>query len=230
MVAEILDTNNLVHEAMVNYWRLEVEKANLARHNLKTRFERYCNARLDGKTRGDILLQRLHDIFNHGLGRKWSTTQQKIFKAFVDAALPKIYGNEWEEVKVRVMRERGLDKESPWALVNMARRNGKTFVTAGTAAAFILAIPNLSVAIFSTGLRASQLLRTTLNDMIEGAFETATFVKREQYNVLQKNKETYVLSHPDGGKQVIGCYPGSVRVSKLLLWEGAFNLLVKGVV
>ena len=189
MPARILDTRTLVHEPLTNYWRVKVEEAKAAKHNLKTRFDRYSAARLDGKTRGDVLLQRLHDIFNYGLGRKWSVTQQKIFKAFVDTALPKIYGNEWEEVKVRVMRERGLDKESPWALVNMARRNGKTYVTAGTAAAFILAIPELSLAIFSTGMRASQLMRSTLNDMIEGAFETGTHVKREQYAVLQKNKD-----------------------------------------
>jgi hypothetical protein len=124
---------------------------------------------MDGKTHGDKLLARLHDIFNHGLGKRWSTTQQKIFKVFVDAALPKIYGVEWEEVKVRVMRDRKLEKEQPWALVNMARRNGKTYVTSGTAAAFILAIPNLSVAIFSTGTKGYlEFLWVTLKSPVGG--------------------------------------------------------------
>lgn len=217
-MTEILNTRAILHQPLLRHWEAEVEKREQAQHNRKTRFERYVNDTSRGRVRGDVILKRLYDVFNHGMGRRWSATQQLIFKAFVDTALPKIYGDEWEEVKVRVMRERGLDKHSPWALVNMARRNGKTFVTAGTAAAFILVIPNLSVAIFSTGIRASQMLRDTLNDMIEGAFAAGTHVRREQYRVLQKNKEVYIMEHPNGGKQVIGCYPGSVRVSSGFLF------------
>jgi hypothetical protein len=217
-MVRVLNTRAMIHQAALDHWLRERQQYETALYRRQTRFELCDASRANRTSRGDQLLVRLYAMFNHGLGRKWSPTQQKIFKAFVDSALPKIYGYrrlpfmckfseltheryEWEEVKTRVMRERGLLKEQPWALVNMARRNGKTFVTAGTAAAFILTIPGLSIAIFSTGIRASQLLRGTLNDMIDSAFDLGTHARRESYRVVQKNKEMYVFDHPEGGQR-----------------------------
>jgi hypothetical protein len=112
------------------------------------------------------------------------------------------------------MKKRKLKTATPWVLVNMARRNGKTFVSAGTVAAMSLAIPGLSIAIFSTGERASRLFRSAYDDMLARAFTKATHVQEHEYKIITRNKEMLVFEHPNGfDKQVVGCYPGSVRVS-----------------
>ena len=53
-----------------------------------------------------------------------------------------------------------------------------------------------------------------VRDMIEKAF-TRGSVLREDYQIDTDNKEQLVFIGPDGTKRVLGCYPGSVRVSLL---------------
>lgn len=96
----------------------------------------------------------------------------------------------------------------------MARRNGKTFVTSGTAAALFLAVPNIKIAIFSTCRRTSQMMLNAITDMLEKAFELGVKVNRQDYQVVSRNSETIVFVGPDGSKRSIGSYPGSVRVSR----------------
>jgi len=209
----ILDTAKILHEPLVEFWTNEVVIFKTTRkHGLKSRFQRACAASNINNARGDILLGKVQDLFHNGMGIKWSEVQLRIFRAFIDACLPKIYGEEWEEVKQRVLSQRGLDCLQQETLVNMARRNGKTFVTSGTAAALFLIIPNLSVAVFSTGERAAKMLMTATLEKIEAAFDLGTHVNREGYGLMSKNKEMLVYKHPLGGKQVLGCYPGSVKV------------------
>lgn len=200
------------------------------RHNIRNRYERASNAAHgshgSGNYKGDVLLQQINSLFYEGFGVKWSEVQQRIFKACIDACLPKIYGDEWEEAKTRVMAKRGISKMHQEVLVNMARRNGKTFVVSGAAAALFLVVPNMSVAVFSTGERAAKMLMTATLEKIDAAFTLGTHVNKQGYNLVQKNKEMLVMEHPSGGKQVFGCYPGSVRVSLLLrfflfLFDGA---------
>lgn len=214
----VLDTANILHAELVEYWTKENELyRKTRRHNIKNRYERIhsTDRSLLNSTKGDKLLQQTQDLFYEGMGLKWSEVQLKIFKAFIDSCLPKIYGDEWEEVKQRVMFQRGLARMQQETLVNMARRNGKTFVTSGTAAALFLMIPNLSVAVFSVSERQSKMLMTATLEKIDAAFEKGTHVNRQGYTVISKNKELLVMEHPNGGKQVLGCYPGSVRVSFL---------------
>lgn len=74
-----------------------------------------------------------------------------------------------------------------------------------------LAIPGLSIAIFSTGERASRLFRSAFDDMLARAFAKGTHVQEHEYKVITKNKEMLVFQHPTGAKQVVGCYPGEKK-------------------
>lgn len=51
-------------------------------------------------------------------------------------------------------------------------------------------------------------------EKIEMAFNRGTHVNRNDYNLVTKNQEMMVFEHPEGGKQVLGCYPGSTKVSQ----------------
>jgi hypothetical protein len=211
-MTNVLNTAAMLHEEMLEYHTANSDNTLTTRqHNIPTRYERTELAR---KTMcsGDFLLQQVQDLFHHGMNVRWSDVQIKIFNAFIDACLPKIYGDEWNEVKQRVMSQRNLNRIQQETLVLMARRNGKTFVTSGTAAALFLVIPNLSVAVFSVSERQSKMLMTATMERIEAAFELGTHVNRQGYSTVQSNKEMIVMKHPSGGKQVLGCYPGSVRV------------------
>jgi len=98
-------------------------------------------------------------------------------------------------------------------LINMGRRNGKTWVTSGTVAAIFLMVPGVSIAVFSVGKRQAELFMQAAVEKIELAFEKGTHVKKSDYNVVRCSQEMLVYEHPMGGKQILGCYPGSSKVS-----------------
>jgi hypothetical protein len=163
--------------------------------------------------RGDELVQNVRDMFFKGLGIKWGDDQIRVFTAFLSSCLPLIYGDTWPEEKTRVLFEWQMNREIMYSLVNMARRNGKTYVTSGTAASLLLCVPNIKIAIFSTCKRTSQMMMSATLDMLEMAFERGTHVKRQDFVVVTKNMESVCFEGPDRTKRLLGSFPGSVRVS-----------------
>jgi len=183
------------------------------KHNLGTRFERISKVSGNLTIQGDKILYKLHDLFHHGMGVLWSPVQITIFVAAVDAVLPKIYGIYWDESKTRVLRSRGLEKVSQELMIQMARRNGKTFVVAGVSAALLLTVPGIKIAIFSVSERQSKMLKVEIDNRIEAAWKSGTHVKKEDFTKIETNKEAWIyLMNSTGTKQSLGSYPGSVRV------------------
>ncbi len=211
---EIIDTSVLYHTKLINYWRNEHEVYEKSRHGAVNRFDRAASGpKRSGKTNGDRTLEQTMDLFLNGFGVVWSLVQINIFHALINAILPRIYLDEWEEVKGRVMLQRALDRIWQEILINMGRRNGKTWITSGAAAAFFLMIPGISIAVFSVGKRQAELFMTAAVEKIKLAFARGTHVKKSDYNVIRESQEMLVYEHPLGGKQVLGCYPGSSKVS-----------------
>lgn len=186
---------------------------------LHTRFERITR---DGlvklERRGDAILAAMRDTFHHGLGIEWGENQIRVFNAFVFSSLALIYGEEWPENKARVLAEWGEDRECPYTVVSMARRNGKTFSTAGVVVSMLLCIPHVKIAIFSTCKRTSQMMMSAAVEMLEKAFDRGTHASRQKYVQVSKNTEAIVFEGPDKTKRTLGCFPGSVRVSTVLFF------------
>ena len=88
-------------------------------------------------------------------------------------------------------------------------------MVSGCAAAAFLVIPGFVIAIFSVGKRQAEMFMTSAVDKIGMAFRRATHVRKEQYNELKKTQETMIYVHPTGEKQILGCYPGSVKVCRV---------------
>ncbi len=213
----VIDSSQVYHSAMVKHWQKEEEKAYARQAYIPDRIRQLDDAMSGNYVKqGDLLVQRVKDIFYNGLGIKWGTDQIKVFNAFLHASLPLIYGDAWPEAKARVMKELDIRHEQMFCLVNMARRNGKTFVTSGTAAALFLAVPNIKVAIFSTCKRTSQMMLNAITEMIEKAFEIGTKVNRQDYQEVSRNSESIIFLGPDNTKRAISSYPGSVKVSNYL--------------
>lgn len=222
-VRRIIDGSKSFHANLVKYWDLEEKKHQQVIRRIPNRFE-LLEKQLETKAEqlGDNLVARVRDVFHNGLSFNgtpivWGDDQIRVFEAFLASCLPLIYGNSWADEKARVMADWGLERERMYSLVNMARRNGKTFVTSGTAAALLLCIPNIKIAIFSTCKRTSQMMMSAIMDMLDGAFERGTRVSKEDFAVVTKNMESVCFEGPDGTKRILGSFPGSVRVSFFVL-------------
>jgi len=212
-----INTGTALHDKMVQHWTLREQSALDVTRRVLDRYEQVEeNSKRRKRNDGDEIVARMTDIFMHGLGVKWSDDQIRVFKAFQATCLPLIYGDTWNEEKTRVMRDWDMKKEIMYALVNMARRNGKTFSVSGAVAALALAM-KVKFAIFSTCKRTSQLMLEAILDHIDRAFAKGTHVSEQDFLVVTRNSECVVYQGPDGTKRIIGSFPGSVRVSTLFL-------------
>lgn len=203
-------------DQIVDYWRKQKrEKESHLVLTVPTRFERIAkHAIASSKTgrNGDALVRQIRSIFFHGLGVKWAEHQIKVFNAFLFAAMPLVYGEEWGENKSRILSEWGSQREQPYCVVSMARRNGKTFVVSGIVVAFMLVIP-VKIAIFSICKRASMMMMSEAIDRLEKAFTLGTHCNRQDFTQITKNTECVIYEGPDKTKRIIGSFPGSSRVS-----------------
>lgn len=215
----VINTASALHSGILQHWRRQEDDFLQRAKILPTRFERAVSEVSNkGECKGDKTVARIRDVFHNGLGIVWGEDQVTVFNAFVFSSLPLIYGNEWNENKARVLAEWDKKRECPYTVVSMARRNGKTFVTSGTVVAMMLAVPGIKIAIFSTCKRTSQMMMSASVDMIEKAFEIGTHCNKQDYIQVSKNTESIVFEGPDRTKRILGCFPGSVRVSMCFLF------------
>jgi hypothetical protein len=210
----LLNYGKAIHSSLTKHWHDEEQRHAKITRRVMTRFER-LELQMSQRTerQGDALIAKIKDMFNNGLGIKWGDDQIKIFNACLAACLPLIYGLSWDDEKTRVLSLWKLNRMIQYLLINMARRNGKTWVTSGTAASFLLCVPGVKIAIFSTCKRTSQMMMSATMDMLEKAFEKGTHVQRSDFLVVTKNTESVMFEGPDGTKRLLGSFPGSVRVS-----------------
>ena len=154
----IIDSNAVFHNLMVKHWTDE-EKCHLQETRIiPNRIQQVANAlKSKSTTSGDALVAKIKDVFHNAFGIKFGDDQIRVYNAFIKSCLPLIYGESWPDEKTRVLAEWDMKREAMYSLVNMARRNGKTFVTSATAAALLLCVPNIKIAIFSTCKRTSQV-------------------------------------------------------------------------
>lgn len=214
MVRTIVDTASVLHSKILQHWRREEEDYFERAKILRTRFECVVDEISNkNECKGDKIIEQIKDTFHNGLGIKWGADQVRVFNAFIFSSLPLIYGNEWSENKARVLAEWDAQRECPYTVVSMARRNGKTFVTSGTVVAMMLCVPGIKIAIFSTCKRTSQMMMSAAVDMLEQAFERGTHCNRQDFVQVAKNTESIIFEGPDRTKRILGCFPGSVRVS-----------------
>jgi hypothetical protein len=199
---------------MILYWQNEYEEYEKNKLQIHSRFDRAEGILGDFKqVDGDHKLDLINDIFINGFGIKWSAVQLKIWNAILDAILPLIYGKDWDEVKARVLKKRKLEKVYLEVLVNMARRNGKTWIVSGACVAIFLVLKGITIAIFSVGKRQSGLFLTSCGDKLKSAFQLATHVKESDYKQLQKNQEVIIFETHDGYKNTLQSLPGSIKVT-----------------
>ena len=211
----IVDTSKVLHNSITKFWKKKRDHVKKEAFKIVNRFDRWAEDSSNKNVcKGDVLVGKVREVFHNGLGVKWGEDQVTVFNTFLFSCLPLIYAGEWAEHKARVLAEWGKDRECPYTVVSMARRNGKTFVTSGTVVALMLVIPGIKVAIFSTCKRTSQMMMSACVDMLEQAFELGTHCNRQDFVQIAKNTESIGYEGPDRTKRLLGCFPGSVKVKK----------------
>jgi phage terminase large subunit-like protein len=110
------------------------------------------------KSDGDILLESIRDEFINKLGVQWSEIQIKIFDAFLKSCLPLIYKDE------------PILAATSETLVLTSRRVGKTYIASAIAAVLLLKLINVSVTVFSSSTRSTQLLAAQIIDVIKKVY------------------------------------------------------------
>ena len=207
----ILDPNKLYHDELYHYYR----KKNL-RKKRKKPVERWIEAqRVKHKGAGldgDNIVANIRGLLKNGFSIRRSEMQWKVHEACIKAMIPKIYGEEWDQNQGRILKHFRLNRLFQEVMIIMSRRQGKSWSVGMIAAAFILFIPEFTIAIFATGKRMAAALMDITKKMLKRAFRYSN-VSQADYSVKKASAELVVYEGPDGTERKLACLPGSARVS-----------------
>jgi hypothetical protein len=96
-----------------------------------------------------------------------SDDQLLFLEACLFACLPKIYGDsDWATHHVRVLYQWQKKEIDYFLMIITARRMGKTMGVSMFCAALLLHVPGLTIAVYSTGRRASKLLKELVEKLV----------------------------------------------------------------
>ena len=160
---------------------------------------------------GDECLKTLELALNSFKGIERSRDQVRFHTAFINACLPHIYGSQWTQRAAIVMAERNLTCIDSEVMCMTPRRFGKTWAVAMFVAGLLCSVPNIRIAIFSTGQRASSSLTDTIKDFLKKlpVYSNFTEDKCNQEKLFIKHKSTGALSrlfsYPGATKTLRGC-------------------------
>lgn len=178
---------------------------------------------------GDLRLKKILWMLDAILVHlNWERTEAQValHKAYVQAALPKIYSTAWERESARVMLQFGIREIKQLVLGITPRRFGKTTAVSTFCAVVLLCVPGITISTFSTGKRASSLLMGQMMRMmagVPGAVERIVRSNAESLSVAATGRSEGVGEHSETAKRMAAdsttsqffSYPSSV--------DGQFN-------
>lgn len=125
-----------------------------------------------------------------------SADQVEFHEMFIEASLPHIFGKAtWPMVAQRVLSRLGIARVRSEVLVLTPRRYGKTTSVAMFVAAMLLEVPGITIAVYSTGKRASDGVMAQVGKYI-------SLLPNASAREISRNKEQlFISAHvPDGTK------------------------------
>lgn len=129
-----------------------------ARNGYVSRLDAFLARSGGGRTQGDDVLEAVERALDSFEGYPRSDTQKDFHLSMINASLPHIYGDNWENVRERVLHQRGLATVLYEMLICSPRRFGKTTSVSMYCAVMLVHCPETWISVFSTGQRASTLL------------------------------------------------------------------------
>ena len=177
----------------------------------------------DEAVAGDAIMKQVYKLLDQFEGYERSDTQKTFHSEFIAASLPHIYGKDFERYRSRILSQHSLTELCQEILVCTPRRFGKTTCVSMFCAVMLYTVPNMWIAVFSTGQRAS----TSLLDL------TAKFINMLENGterILKKNQEQLFLKGltPTDERRLFS-YPSSVAGlkgvgGKIIILEEASRL------
>lgn len=110
------------------------------------------------KCAGDDKLKQIQFLLDDILRKRgWEReeSQKKLHRSYIIAALPQIYGKDWEVHSQRVLKRFGVTDLKSLVLAMYPRRFGKTISIANFVSVVLVVISGITISTFSTGRRAS---------------------------------------------------------------------------
>jgi hypothetical protein len=154
-----------------------------------------------------------------GMGLVRSYVQKQFHDGFIRACACHLYAQDTVSMG-DIMLEHGWDHVRQSVLTLTPRRYGKTTAVASFLAAYVLAVSDCEVSVFSTGKRASQKMLDLVADLVCKAGGESMICKH--------NCENLWLRGPDGDTRKCNSYPSAVSTLRgvggdvLVLEEAAF--------
>lgn len=218
-----LDEQSLRYSA-----KLELERNKCARPTHKTA-KWVDDSRMDGsasdESTGWKSLKAIYgflDDFDNSPDYKRNLMQRRAHDFYIQATLRAIFGSDFGHniAKLRAMYR--LTELRQEVLVSAPRRNGKTYATCMFGSGVMCAVPNMTLAVFSTGRRASRAFLLTTYKMIVHLgfkdwiheFNQEVITLRNPKNERDERKISSFPSRPDIGREFSVLRSGQRRKAK----------------
>jgi hypothetical protein len=212
----VLDTPAMVYDRVFAYYDVLCQEKRKQRQI----YSRSASAGLPKATSatglsGDKKVERLRYLLENGFSDDRgkpivrSREQRKLHEIYIRTCLAKLYQDEWEDNRERILAHYGIEEFQQETLVVMPRRAGKTWSMAMFCAAMLIICPDIEISVFATGQRTAGKLLKLIVKMLR---RLRDFVGENDFKFLQENEQVIVLLGPDKTQRTCGCYPGSVRV------------------
>ncbi len=138
-----------------------------------------------------------------------SKEQRNLHEIYIRSCLAKLYEDEWDDNRERILHQFGVEEFQQETLVIMPRRAGKTWSMAMFCAVMLVVAPQIEISVFATGQRTAGKLLKLISKMLRRVIE---YVGVDEFKWVQENEQIIVLNGPDNTSRTCGCYPGTVRV------------------
>ena len=148
---------------------------------------------------------------------------QKLFsKETIKACLPLIYGQEFAKFNQRILQQHDIiGKIASQLFMCTPRRFGKTTVVSWICAALLLTVPGISIAVFSTGRRASTMMLDKVYDFVVEMGGASRVARHNQENLYISSSELESgmgqqsaeskSKWSDGSTSKLNSYPSSIE-------------------
>lgn len=154
-------------------------------------------------------LYRLLDLFDQSKEFKRNAMQRRAIDFYIQATLRAIFGSDFGHNIAKLRQMFRLTELRQEVLVSAPRRNGKTYATCMFSSAVMCAVPNITIACFSTGRRASRAFLLTTYKMI-------VFLGFRDW-IKEFNQEVMVLKNPkdDRDERKISSFPSRPDIGRV---------------
>jgi hypothetical protein len=154
-------------------------------------------------------IYRFLDMFDQSEDYKRNQMQRRAHDFYIQSTLRAIFGSDFGHNIAKLREMFRLVELKQEVLVSAPRRNGKTYATCMYSSAVMCAVPNMTLACFSTGRRASRAFLLTTYKML-------LFLGFKDW-IVEFNQEVIMMRNPknDKDERKISSFPSRPEIGRV---------------